>query len=428
MRAKIKEVQNLQETLDDISVSGGGSTQAPNTTLDLANDISTITMAGNLVVDTITNAPAGASLRQYIHGGDSLTVLGKSDFIDKDGMYHVKVINYGSLGLPDLKIFDSVGGGGTGLTPTQEVLLNDMIAAKPTALAVALSGTEEAGNVLTINYEYGDLVAPVRAESGSTFKWFRADDALGSGEAEIGGETNQTYTLVSGDVDKFIRGEVTPVNAEATGSAYSTAYSNAIASSVLLSDDFDTGTIDPSKWVFANPTAPDLVLEESGGYFKSIGAGNGTSTIFVDYIRSNVTTSGRATVALDMISRSAGSNLAPNLMINVDSTNYARIALSVSANAVLKVNHNGSSVYEFTTSVNMIGKRMKITIDDSNNIKFWWWEIGVSVVWTQMGTTQQFDLGGPKHMEIYAQDYPTASTAEMDRARFSVDDYATELP
>ena len=92
-------------------ISGGGATQSPGATLDMSNNLSTITMSADLVVTSITNMPVGGSIRRYIHEGYNLTVLGVTDFIDKDGENHVKIINYGTLGTPILRVFDAVGGG-----------------------------------------------------------------------------------------------------------------------------------------------------------------------------------------------------------------------------------------------------------------------------------------------------------------------------
>jgi hypothetical protein len=81
--------------------------------------------------------------------------------------------------------------------------------AAPTATAVSIAGTASVGQVLTGNYTYAD--AESNPQGISTFKWYRADDALGTNEIAISGEVAQTYTLAAADFNKFIRFSVVPV-------------------------------------------------------------------------------------------------------------------------------------------------------------------------------------------------------------------------
>lgn len=79
----------------------------------------------------------------------------------------------------------------------------------PYATSVSVSGTYHIDSTLTLNYTYGDRNSD--SEGTSTFKWYRANDTLGTGEAAISGATSQTYTLVSADDGKWISGEITPI-------------------------------------------------------------------------------------------------------------------------------------------------------------------------------------------------------------------------
>ena len=68
---------------------------------------------------------------------------------------------------------------------------------------------------LTGVYTYND--AENDPQSGSTFKWYRYDNASGANEQVISGATSVTYTITSADIDKYIKFEVTP--AAATGNS-----------------------------------------------------------------------------------------------------------------------------------------------------------------------------------------------------------------
>ena len=77
----------------------------------------------------------------------------------------------------------------------------------PMANNVAISGTGAIGQQLTGTYTYSDPQSD--AESGTTFRWLRADDANGTGKTAIGGATTTTYTVQAADAGKFLIFEVT---------------------------------------------------------------------------------------------------------------------------------------------------------------------------------------------------------------------------
>jgi hypothetical protein len=108
----------------------------------------------------------------------------------------------------------------------QSVLFNNKIATNsnviinrqehpPKASNVYVSGLYLIGSVRTANYTYEDLNGDI--ESGTTYQWYRANDAIGTGQASISGATNSTYTLVSADSLKYVYVGVIPKNAKATG-------------------------------------------------------------------------------------------------------------------------------------------------------------------------------------------------------------------
>src|SRR5690606_7279855 len=70
----------------------------------------------------------------------------------------------------------------------------------PTASSVSITGTLTVGQTLTGTYTYSDVES--NAESGSTFKWYRSNDAAGTGKTVIASATAKTYTLVAADAGK----------------------------------------------------------------------------------------------------------------------------------------------------------------------------------------------------------------------------------
>jgi hypothetical protein len=94
----------------------------------------------------------------------------------------------------------------------------------PIASAVSFNGTLEVGSTLTGVYTYSD--AESDPEGTSTFKWYRSDDASGTGKAVITGATATTYSLVTADLSKYIQFEVTPVATAGTTSGSAVASTN----------------------------------------------------------------------------------------------------------------------------------------------------------------------------------------------------------
>jgi len=111
----------------------------------------------------------------------------------------------------------------------------------PTATNVTFTGTLQVGEILTGDYNYDDVESD--AEASSTFKWYRSDDTSGTGKVEIAGATAKTYTLVSADEGKYISFEVTPANANGTGSAYESAIN---ATEVIAAEVAPTPTPTPT--------------------------------------------------------------------------------------------------------------------------------------------------------------------------------------
>lgn len=87
------------------------------------------------------------------------------------------------------------------------------IASAPKATSVKIKGSNIVGSKLTASYTYSDLAS--KAESGTSFQWYRATDELGTGSVAISGATAKTYTVTTTDRGKYVYVKITP---SATGS------------------------------------------------------------------------------------------------------------------------------------------------------------------------------------------------------------------
>ncbi|MEA1898415.1 MAG: T9SS type A sorting domain-containing protein [Bacteroidota bacterium] len=101
----------------------------------------------------------------------------------------------------------------------------------PVAENVVANGIAEVDVVLGGTYDYSDAHD---LEGASTFKWYVADDATGTNEAEISGETGKTYLVTESDLGKYLAFEVTPValtGGELTGTPVKSDYTAAVVAS-----------------------------------------------------------------------------------------------------------------------------------------------------------------------------------------------------
>jgi len=87
----------------------------------------------------------------------------------------------------------------------------------PTASNVVNTGTLKEGQVLTGSYSYSD--PENNTENGSSFKWYRSNNASGLNKAVIPLATSNTYTLVAADVNKYISFQVIPRDGSLNGTA-----------------------------------------------------------------------------------------------------------------------------------------------------------------------------------------------------------------
>ncbi|WP_216093247.1 GNAT family N-acetyltransferase, partial [Candidatus Marithrix sp. Canyon 246] len=128
----------------------------------------------------------------------------------------------------------------------------------PTASSVTFSGTLLEGETLTGSYTYAD--AESDSQNGTSFQWYHSDDASGTNKAAISGATSETYVLSNADIDKFISFEVTPVNANSSGTAVESSINStaviAANSAPAINTTAGTSATEDTEYTYT-PTATD---------------------------------------------------------------------------------------------------------------------------------------------------------------------------
>lgn len=105
--------------------------------------------------------------------------------------------------------------------------LSEYTSTPPSIIYAQVIGQTMEGKTLSLSKVFKDVDGT--AEGTSTYQWVRANDAAGTGAADIGGATSSTYTLVTADNTKYISCKITPVNTTPeTGTLYQTAYVGAV--------------------------------------------------------------------------------------------------------------------------------------------------------------------------------------------------------
>jgi hypothetical protein len=88
--------------------------------------------------------------------------------------------------------------------------------AAPEARNISISGNANVGSVLRASYTYFDFENNL--QSGTSFQWYRANDATGAGEAAIAGATDTNYIISDADNQKYLRVGVTAKSSAGTAS------------------------------------------------------------------------------------------------------------------------------------------------------------------------------------------------------------------
>lgn len=119
--------------------------------------------------------------------------------------------------------------------------ITNPLEAAPISTNVTYSPAPAINLNLVANYTYGDI--NMDPEGTSTFQWYRADDANGLNQVPISGETNQTYTIVSADANKYIGFGVTPIAQTGTLVGNEVIYYNSLPTAPIAEFTFTASPI-----------------------------------------------------------------------------------------------------------------------------------------------------------------------------------------
>jgi hypothetical protein len=202
---------------------------------------------------------------------------------------------------------------------------------------------------------------------------------------------------------------------------------------IKLKDNFNDNSIDTAKW---DETDPGARITEANEQIE-LYCPHDTN---YDYFGNNYLTSDDSVISgiavaqahLDFTDPQAqGNNAIGFFGVYVDSNNFAGIITRAGApgdNVGLQIKQGGSYVYSNPTVIKK-DNIFKVTYDiETGDIEFFYWN-GSS--WTQMGTTQNYDLGSTVKFAITAADnttYTGGDQINVDNAFLTKGDYDTQTP
>ena len=164
----------------------------------------------------------------------------------------------------------------------------------PTAGAVAVSGTIYIGNSLTGTYTYTDPLGTLEGSgtTASSYQWYSATDASGTGKTAISGATATSYTIASPVASgKYLAFSVKPrsllgITGAETLSGWNLVYSGGITASVSLTSNpvlYQTQVVSPTVGYTYAGSVTSGSCAESGATYKwyrnSSASSSGATTI-----------------------------------------------------------------------------------------------------------------------------------------------------
>ena len=229
----------------------------------------------------------------------------------------------------------------------------------PVASSVSNTGCYIAGETLTATYTYSDDEGD--PQGASTFQWYRAVDASGTGASAIVGATASTYTLQAADIAQFIAVEVTPVATSGTspGVAVVSDYNGPIAG---------TGTCGPTLLGIQDfeptPATPTLgYVENDPGTLQT---GIGTAPASPTYIDTRSYGAQNDYVDMDFgpVDASAYTDVTLNVRLaafsmgsttnGLDATDYVDLYVSVDGGVTfsyeMEITGSGNARFDFTAA------------------------------------------------------------------------------
>jgi len=167
---------------------------------------------------------------------------------------------------------------------------------------------------------------------------------------------------------------------------------------IIEQDDFTGTTINTGKWS-KNDSTNSITQNNELIVQPNTGTTGSRTTLGSNLVSVKSVTSGIATVSANLDFNLANHNFI-DLKIGQGINSMAGITNGYNTSTLyLEVYSGGSLRYNFNSGIVALNQNLKVKITydiTTKDIKFWYWNSG----WTQMGTTQNRDIGTTMRAEI----------------------------
>lgn len=428
------EAQAVKEWINEPSQSLGAYSGG-TITIDGSGRYLRYTMSGNLVISFATSGHLenNAVLLPITSDGSTLTFTANANY---DIYFDDSLTNGGALASGEyLFAFMFIDGAieigyktSTKITSTSDVTPPTVTSvtvenADPDALVVVFSEvvtiTDTTG--LSLDGSWSGVSITGVSGSGTNTLTFALDTPVANGESGnfVYGVTNN---IIDGASNALVAG--------------STAVTNNVASAsiIVMQDDFAGVTIDTAKWGVTNPDSANLLISQNNNLRFNILDNSVTIPASNNYINTSglheITT---GALQIDIQEFFAGTpETTPLIGFYVDANNRAAIIKqSGTTNARCLIYQAGLVVYDTGDSgISILSNTFKITVNASNEWQFWY--LPAPDTWTQIGTTQTYNLGVSKYALIGASIAAGLDAINdywsFDNFYLSNDNYPTSVP
>lgn len=191
-----------------------------------------------------------------------------------------------------------------------------------------------------VNADYTYYDADADPAGAHIFKWYRADDASGTGQSLITDETTDTYEIVATDVGKFLAVEVTPL--ATSGLSPGTPVMSPYRGPVSIGPEW------PAIQNFEDPHGLDFelpLLSVSGGsHITGNNSGRPTTARYVSPSRGYSVSNGTATLELGPIDASSAADATFKLRVGGFSTTTGN-GMESDDTVIISVSTDGGTTY-----------------------------------------------------------------------------------
>jgi len=186
------------------------------------------TLTGSFTFFDAESAPAGTHTYKWYRANDNLGA-GETAISGATGnTYMLTASDFNKY--ISFEVTPAAGSGTSPGLPAKSSYKGAVTNDPPTATA-SITGTAKVGFALTGNFVYSDTEND--SAGTHTYKWYLANDSVGTGASAISGAISTGYTTVATDENKYVCFEITPkaISGSLTGTAAKSAYVQIVAAS-----------------------------------------------------------------------------------------------------------------------------------------------------------------------------------------------------